>query len=114
MTATGGVGDAAAGGALCPIPPRATEDSREEEAGGAKNPKSITKVHEWRFDDYEETHERQLAAQRREEHWPAAEKPQEEGSLAAGPREAAQECSRGARAEDCWLVVESQRPVVPR
>lgn len=35
LTATGGVD--AAGGALCPIPPRLTEDSSEE-AGGAVRP----------------------------------------------------------------------------
>lgn len=56
----------AAGGALCPIPPRLTDDSREE-AAGAKDPKSAMKGHESRSDHYEDTHEKQLAAQQRAE-----------------------------------------------
>lgn len=54
-----------------------------------------------------------LAALQREEHWPAAGQPQEEGWLATEPREVAQECSRGVRPRDCSLV-ESQPPVVLR
>lgn len=49
----------------------------------------------------------------REEHWPAAGRPQEEGSLGAGPREAPQECSLGVRVEGCLLVA-SQLLVVVR
>lgn len=61
LTATGGVD--AAGGALCPMPPRLTDDSRDE-AGGALNQKSVMKCSHGKS-RLQGTHERQLAAQQR-------------------------------------------------
>lgn len=62
MTATGGVD--AAGGALCPIPPRFTDDSRVEDAGGARNRKLATEVH--RVGRRRGTHERQAPAEQQQ------------------------------------------------
>lgn len=130
MTAAGGV--EAAGGALCPIPPRLTDDSREEPGGGANIPKVSKRKLTSGKTKGTGTHERQVPAEQRvaaasgclrEEHWPAAGRPQEEGSLGAGPQEGGslgtgpqevpQECSPGARAEGCLLVA-SQLPVAAR